>query len=114
MSVPSDVPADPREAAETAAALHVLAMRISPNPTRPGLETGIRYTLSRPAAVRLDVLDLSGRVVQSIEHPAAQPSGRLTWTGTDRQGRPVAAGIYFLRLQAEGSALAERRVIRLR
>ncbi len=114
MNVPSDVPTDPPAAAENSVALHVLAMRVSPNPTRSGLQTGISYALSRPAPVRLDVLDLSGRVVQSIEHPAAQPSGRLAWTGTDRQGRPVAAGMYFLRLQAEGSALAERRVLRLR
>ena len=114
MDVPSAAPEEAGDRVDANAPLHALTMRISPNPARPSLTTTVDYALSMPAEVQLRILDLSGRVVQSIEAGGSQASGRLSWSGADRLGRPVPAGVYFLRLQSGESILAQRRAIRLR
>ena len=73
----------------------------SPNPFNP--TTTVRYQISEPGPARLVVLDLRGRVVDVIasgNHDLGAFS--RTWNGTDRQGREVASGVYFLMLEAEG------------
>ena len=54
-----------------------------------------RYT------VCLRVYDISGRLVQVLEDSEIE-AGRHTavWDGRDREGRSVASGVYFCRLEA--------------
>jgi len=89
-------------------------MQVVPNPGLLGQPTRIVYELNRPAPVELDVLDLSGRVIVSYAQAADQASGVLLWSGTDRLGRALPAGVYFLRLGSDGRALRDERIIRLR
>jgi hypothetical protein len=72
---------------------------ISPNPlTGQGV---LRYSLAVPADVRLDIYDVTGRLVQNIaagresEGPHA-----VVWDGTDLQGRRVSSGVYLYTFQA--------------
>jgi flagellar hook assembly protein FlgD len=78
-----------------------------PNPFNPSAA----FELDLPAGgqVRLAVYDVGGRRVRSLEDGLA-PAGRhrITWDGRDDRGRPVASGVYWLRLEAGG----ERRVLR--
>ncbi|HEV2106429.1 MAG TPA: FlgD immunoglobulin-like domain containing protein, partial [Candidatus Eisenbacteria bacterium] len=64
----------------------------------------VRFDLARAGAVALDVFDPSGRRVASIVHRNLGP-GRYTfrWDGRTDAGRPLGAGLYFVRLTAPGS-----------
>lgn len=66
-----------------------------PNPF--GRHTTIQYALGRRATVRLAVYDVLGREVSTI-HASSRPAGQYAhvWSGADRQGRPLASGVYFL------------------
>ncbi|MEN8008254.1 MAG: choice-of-anchor D domain-containing protein [Candidatus Krumholzibacteriota bacterium] len=69
----------------------------APNPFNP--ETDIRFELSRPGQVRLVVFDVTGRRVKTLHdgHLEAGPHS-LVWQGRDDGGRPVASGLYYLRM----------------
>ena len=78
-----------------------------PNPFNPA--TRIPYELApgdRPVAVRLEILDLRGRVVRTlVDHEqAAGARHEANWNGTDNQGRRLPSGPYLARLQAGGIA----------
>ncbi|MFH1144205.1 MAG: hypothetical protein V1774_06650 [Candidatus Eisenbacteria bacterium] len=63
----------------------------------------LRFELAREDLVRMDVLDMSGRIVA---RPAAErrPAGSqaLCWTACDLNGRPLPAGTYFVRIDSGG------------
>ena len=68
-----------------------------PNPLAQ--QTHVHFDLSRRAELRLDVIDLAGRRVTTLEHRAFEP-GRysVSWAGRDDAGAPVPAGVYFIRM----------------
>jgi len=79
-----------------------------PNPFQS--RTTITFDLARSAPVSLNVYDVAGRRVRSlIDGGAALEAGAHTaeWNGLDDNGRRVAAGLYFARLEARGGAAAE-------
>jgi hypothetical protein len=65
-------------------------------------------------AATLAVFDLAGRCVRALA-PAGLAGGahRIAWDGNDDLGRPVAAGVYYVRLGSPGPGL-EQRVCRVR
>jgi len=69
-----------------------------PSPAQPGTECTVRARSNRPGAGKLLIFDVRGRIVRMLR---ADPEGtgqvRIIWDGRDRNGQPVAAGIYFLR-----------------
>ncbi len=95
--------------------LDPLAVRVSlwqnaPNPFQGN--TKLAFSLESAGEVALRVFDVSGRQVTTLA------SGRMeggrheaTWDGTDAQGRPVAAGVYFYRLATPGTILMRRMVL---
>ncbi len=101
-----DVPAAPAPAGKLALSL------ASANPARSGARLGC--TLPRAARVRLEILDVSGRLVRVVAD-ATLPAGRnaLAWDLRDAAGSPVAPGLYLARAVADG-ATATARVIVLR
>jgi len=59
-------------------------------------------------------VDVGGRRVRTLARGAlAAGAHRLEWDGRDAAGRPVAAGVYFVRAEA-GDARATRRFVRVR
>jgi thiol-disulfide isomerase/thioredoxin len=92
---------------------------IEPNPLAPGgsgrAGACIRFAVSErvsAAAVRLDVLDLTGRLVRDILHRRLDPGVQETvWDGRDAGGRPVAAGIYYLKLSTSAGADGAKLVV---
>ena len=54
----------------------------------------------------MGVYDLGGRQMVQIDERTAI-AGRQTrsWDGRDKRGRPVAPGVYILRVTVEGDAL---------
>jgi hypothetical protein len=56
-----------------------------------------------PASTRIDLFDVSGRLVRRIFDGEKTPGMHLhTWDGTDDRGRPVDTGVYYLRLRSAG------------
>jgi len=81
-------------------------LRVRPNPFRSRVSISFRP----PAGVdcALGVHDAAGRRVRTL--PA--PTGASSWDGRGDDGAPVAAGVYFVRLEC--GAGATRRVVVLR
>jgi hypothetical protein len=77
---------------------------IYPNPFRLSVNIGFSMFSRSPAAI--DICDIRGRVIRSLA--ATQPTGVLTWDGTNASGRRVASGIYVVRLEAGGQVETRR------
>lgn len=76
-----------------------------------GGEVMIRYSLPRDAETRLALYNCQGRAVRTlVAERQARGVHLATWDGRDAQGRPVASGMYYCRLQAaewrEGAQIA--------
>jgi hypothetical protein len=83
-----------------------------PNPFNA--ETAIQYRLARPAEVTVEIVNLIGQRVRRLVG-ARQAAGRyqVAWDGLDDQGRGLASGVYFSRLQA-GDFIDMRKMVLLR
>jgi hypothetical protein len=77
---------------------------IAPNPFRTSTEIRLGGVLD---AGRIVVFDLAGRRIRQL---AGGP--RLVWDGTDDAGAPVASGVYFVRVEADGFRATERVTLR--
>ncbi|MBZ0268267.1 T9SS type A sorting domain-containing protein [bacterium] len=84
-----------------------------PNPARAN--TSIRFTLPRPADVRLRVYDTAGRLVASLlDGPRGSGEHGVLWSGRDNGGQLVASGVYLYRLEADGTEVDARRMTWIR
>jgi hypothetical protein len=72
-----------------------------PNPFNPS--TTIAFELPQEARVSLRIVDVAGRLVRELVQ-GDLPAGthRVTWNGTDQQGRPQASGVYLCQLVTPG------------
>jgi len=70
----------------------------TPNPFNP--QTVINFELSRPGSVKLQVFDVSGRLVNTLaDEVMSGGSHGVPWNGTSRDGSRVSSGVYFFVLQ---------------
>lgn len=94
------------ETAPTATAL----LGIHPNPFNPS--TTIHFALAAAGPVRLSIHSLDGRRVADLVR-ADLPAGvhQAIWHGRDAEGRTVASGTYFCRLQTHSGADSRRLTI---
>ncbi|NTV04430.1 T9SS type A sorting domain-containing protein [bacterium] len=96
---------DPEEALP-----QVRPLTVSPNPS-PGGQVTIDYALAdKSAGETIAIYDIAGRRVSTLSGGLKSGSGQLHWNGRSDDGRPVAAGIYFVRLQARGGYEEVKRV----
>jgi hypothetical protein len=72
------------------------------NPNR-GQKALLTYTLRKGGMVTVNVFSLDGSLV-NVMHRGNQPSGTYNfyWNGKNMGGRPVARGIYFIRVVGPG------------
>jgi hypothetical protein len=73
-----------------------LSVKASPNPFKDLVS--IDFALGAPAEVALAIYDVGGRRLRDLAggtYPAGAHS--ITWDGSDSEGHPVGAGIYFYR-----------------
>jgi hypothetical protein len=84
-------------------------LAVAPNPVRPGRGTVVRADGSGAATLR--IFDLSGRLVRELTgSSSADGPVTIRWDGSRGDGRPAAAGVYFLRLD-RGSGRRTGRVV---
>ncbi|MCL2264872.1 MAG: hypothetical protein FWC22_02410 [Treponema sp.] len=62
----------------------------------------LRYHLARPGRITIQVYTLDGTLVKSLRRNEQRAAGEWTdaWDGTNNAGRPVARGMYFIRIVA--------------
>jgi len=70
-----------------------------PNPFNP--ETSINYSLSQSANVKITIFNILGQRVKTLVNSDLS-AGRysVSWNGSAENGRAVASGVYFYRLEA--------------
>jgi hypothetical protein len=87
-------------------------LRSTPNPFAEGAL--VEYALPEAGDVKLEVFDVAGRLVNVLlDEVRPAGAGSVAWEGTDSQGHPVPAGIYFCRLTA-GEQTRKTKILRLR
>ena len=94
-----------------AAALHFSASGgLEPSFPNPfNSTTQIPYRLAGTGPVRLDIHNILGQRVRTlVDEAQAAGSHRAVWDARDRQGAPVAAGVYLARLQYPGGVQTRR------
>lgn len=81
---------------------------VRPNPLRGGASE-IGFTLAAGCRATVTAHDVAGRRVLVLADRSFD-AGRhaLAWSGNDAGGRPVPAGVYFVRIEAGGTAAARR------
>lgn len=81
-----------------------------PNPFNP--VTVIRYRTDKPGQVRLLIHDMAGRMIRELENGYVLPGNHIVeWDATDSRGLPVASGIYFYKLVADGVVHSRKMVL---
>jgi hypothetical protein len=83
-----------------------------PNPFESG--TVIGFDLPEPCVVRLEIVDVQGRVVWVLTDEA-WPAGRhsVVWTGENAVGGDAGPGVYFVRIKA-GEFKAANKMLRMK
>jgi hypothetical protein len=84
-----------------------------PNPFNPA--TTIAFDLARPAAVRIGIYDVSGRLVRTlVDGKIAAGRHEIAWNGENNAGIGVPSGLYFYRMSTSEGFTATRKMILLR
>lgn len=82
---------------------------ITPNPSAGAF--AVEFALPRAGTASLRLLDPRGRVVATLaDGTRSAGRHRLSWSGITARG-PVAAGVYFLELRANGAVRSQRVVL---
>jgi hypothetical protein len=103
----------------------------NPFPAAGSLTTCVWFDLARDSDVQIQVLDIRGNVVRTLVPSADIPSRnatgrygratgnipdgfgcdpRFTWDGVASDGRTVPAGVYLLRMRADGADVVRRMI----
>ncbi len=84
--------------------------RPQPNPTSGPAR--LTFALPEYSDADVSVFDIAGKRVATLAH-GPFPAGRhsVTWNSSDRDGRRVANGIYFVRLSGGGRVAATRVIV---
>ncbi len=100
-----DAPAE-----ESAAPLALAVSAPHPNPFRDS--STFAFTLPDAGPVRVDIFDVSGRLVHTLAD-GAMPRGAhaVVWEGRNGSGRAVGAGVYFYRLVTTAETFTRRTVL---
>jgi len=81
-----------------------------PNPFRS--RTMLSYSVPGEMKLKLGIYDPSGRKVAELFSGTAEPGIHAAcWNGCDSRGRRVGQGVYFYRLESEGTTLVRKTVM---
>jgi len=106
------------EAAEQAAGMHnetsiaenfSISFGVSPNPTFG--PTKINFTLPNAEVIELDIYNVSGQVVYSINENKSAGAQTISWNGQSNTGAVIKAGYYFVKVSAGNLSSVEKLVL---
>ena len=83
-----------------------------PNPFSAQTNTIISFDLENPAKVNLNIFNAKGQKVKNLLTNQSLPKGKqqFFWNGFDDAGKPLAIGIYFLKLENESGIMLRKTV----
>lgn len=85
---------------------------VIPNPVIHSAQ--ISYSIAKPCEVKLNIYDVSGRLVKNLVNQKQNPNVfRLIWHGDDNLGRKLSSGVYFIKFRA-GNFTAMKKIILVR
>lgn len=92
-----------------AGSIHLYA----PEPNPASTTTRITFALSASTAVRLELYDLTGRLVRRLIDGAVMPAGphAVIWDGQTDADHLARSGLYLVRLRANGAETSTRLVL---
>ena len=74
-----------------------------PRPNPFGAETELSFSLPSRSHVEVSVYGVDGRLVRTLVSGVLGPGpSKVSWNGRDAEGRRVASGLYFVRIEAAG------------
>lgn len=83
-----------------------------PNPFNP--TTKLAYDLPEKLFVKITIYDMLGNVIDILRNQIEDPGYKsVQWNGTNKQGRPVSAGVYLLSIKA-GELRKNKKVVLLK
>jgi hypothetical protein len=83
---------------------------VSPNPF--GYLTRIEYTMPSAGRVRIEVYDVSGRLIRTLLDGSVAPGVHaVSWDARNGNGKDVASGIYFVRMISFGRASVRKALV---
>ncbi|MBT3589636.1 MAG: T9SS type A sorting domain-containing protein [Candidatus Marinimicrobia bacterium] len=81
-----------------------------PNPFNP--ETAIQVNLPQDEFIQLEILDISGRIVnQLVKGIQSEGIHSFRWNGTNASGKSVSAGTYIYRLSSESGIESKKMIL---
>ncbi len=81
-----------------------------PNPFNP--TTTIRFTLPKEGNVRIDIFDITGRLVTTLVNSnKAVGTYSVTWDGRNSNGQAVGSGIYLYRIHSNDFSAVKKMVM---
>lgn len=85
----------------------VLQATVYPNPFNP--QTTIAWELPATSQLRVDIHDVSGRLVKNLVNGVYDEGpGRTSWNGRDNSGNQASSGLYFARIITEGGNITRK------
>jgi hypothetical protein len=87
-----------------------LALKISPNPVTSGADIMMAVPVTGKASLK--VFDVQGRLVNTlIDEKVAAGQHAIHWGGANSDGRRVASGIYFMKMETQVGSVVKKMVI---
>jgi len=82
-------------------------IEVYPNPFRS--DVNIEVDLAQNGSLRIDILDQRGRAIRNI-YQGQVTNGKqvFTWDGCDDNGNALSEGIYYCRVDSEGSVVVKK------
>ena len=84
-----------------------------PNPFNAGTTIEIQPVGNTIGGTRIafEIIDILGRTIRKGEVIEPMPTRRIVWDGADADGRPVASGVYFLRVRTAESVVIRKMLL---
>ena len=77
-----------------------------PNPFNAGIVLKVEVLDDRAILERIDIMDISGRLIKAINVETLSGYGEVYWDGTDHDNNVCASGIYFAKAEVKGGEKA--------
>ncbi|RMA64407.1 T9SS type A sorting domain-containing protein [Ulvibacter antarcticus] len=84
-------------------------LKCVPNPFKD--QTTIQFTSKKDQNVRVEIFDISGRIMKTLLNESVQGAQQLVWDGTNIQNVKVQSGLYFVRLSASETTKVSRLIL---
>ncbi|OQY29261.1 MAG: hypothetical protein B6244_04565 [Candidatus Cloacimonetes bacterium 4572_55] len=83
-----------------------------PNPFMTGEQVKIRYNVPAHSRVKLNIYDMSGRLVRTLVNETQESGAHITtWDGRNDRGSVVGSGLYFYQLVTPEGKIEKRMVL---